>query len=82
MVKLKYKPALPNPDDPHWAWACELVEKLALAGYDIDTWDVMQAWEEYSETLCAGWIVHEDYDAEEIFSCIRPFVEIVEDNHD
>lgn len=30
---------------------------LQSAGYSVDDWDIEQAWQAYSESMCAGWLV-------------------------
>lgn len=70
-----FRPEPPNQDDRHTQWAADLQRKLADAGYIMSVRTCLLAWEAYSETLCAGWIYHEDKTADEIIFFMRPWLD-------
>lgn len=63
--------AIEMPDDTlEWSrrsWGSELVERLAEAGYRISLTDAVAAWEDYSDTMAAGWMRHDDLTGGEIY---------------
>lgn len=67
MIRLKYKydrHSLHYPQD-----VVRIVDIFADRGYIITYNDAARAWEEYSDGLCAGWLVLPD-DDEEVFETV------------
>lgn len=53
--------------DIRWVADCErIVRVMKTAGFDISMRDAQRMWEEYSDGLCAGWIMLPESD-EDIF---------------
>lgn len=70
----------PEEPEPHRfeREAREMRERLAEAGCEIALTDLTQAWDAYSEGMCATWMRSDDLDAEEILSRIRSYLEEVD----
>lgn len=52
---------------------------LINSGYECNRRQAEQLWEEYSNSLCAGWINLPDYrDEDAIFRSLEPFIEEVD----
>lgn len=50
-----------------------IVHVLASQGYFISPSDAEKAWEEYSESICAGWLFLPDKDVD-LISLITPYL--------
>lgn len=76
MRRFVFRPAEPALRFEHQAR--EMQEKLAAAGYQIALPDLIQAWDAYSDGLCATWIDAAGQDGEDIFRRISDQFEEVE----
>lgn len=70
----------PQEPEPHRfeREAREMCARLAEAGVDIAVNDLTQAWDAYSEGMCATWMRADDLDAEEILARINGYLEEVD----
>lgn len=75
MIRYRYKPKKGSEDSRHFDWAEEIAEKLKAEGISIPTEDIMEAWEQYSDTMCAGWITHDFLTVEEILASMMPWLQ-------
>jgi hypothetical protein len=63
-----------HPDDDPFTWTVGRIrEALRNQGYEISYEDAKRAWEAYSESMAAGWMVIPDDDAE-ILACVRSYL--------
>jgi len=71
-----------RPEEPEShrfeAQARGMCERLAEAGYEIPLPDLLQAWDAYSDSVCATWISAQDLDGEDILDRVRSYLEEVE----
>lgn len=74
MGQFVYKPAPLDDANTHVQWADEIRAKVQAAGHTISLRTVLLAWEAYSDSVCAGWIVHEKKDADELLACMEPWL--------
>lgn len=58
--------------------AREMRDRLAEAGYEIPLQDLIQAWDAYSESVCATWICAHGLDGEDILAQISTYLEEVD----
>ena len=67
----------PEAREPHRfeGEAREMRDRLAEAGYEVGLPDLLQAWDAYSDSMCATWISADDLDGEEIFARISTYME-------
>lgn len=49
------------------SWGSDLVDRLAEAGYRISLADAVAAWEDYSDSMAAGWMQHDGLTGDEIY---------------
>jgi len=70
----------PEETEPHRfeAEAREMRARLAEAGYEISLNDLIQAWDGYSESMCATWMRADDLDGEGILARISGYLEEVD----
>lgn len=70
----------PEEPEPHRfeREAREMRDRLAEAGYEIPLTDLIQAWDAYSEGMCATWMRADDLDAEDIMARISSCLEEVD----
>lgn len=69
---LKLKPL--DEENSHVQRAGEIRAKFTAAGHQISLRTVLLAWEEYSESMCAGWINHQGKDVDELIVCMKPWL--------
>ena len=60
------------PDD-----VTRIVEAMRAAGYCIDRRTAMEAWSEYSDSVCASWL-HLPVDDNSVVDVICDYVEVIE----
>lgn len=75
MKKLKFK----EPYNHHFEYQSDIdriVKIFADRGYEISHTDAVHAWEEFSDSMCAGWMCLGDDD--EVFSDAFSYFEEVE----
>ena len=44
-------------------------------GYECSRQQADRLWRDYSDSLCAGWIMMNDYTAEALWGLVEPFIE-------
>lgn len=67
---LPEKPKEPKlfPSNSHTAWAAAIKEQYGLDHLSIE--EVLQKWEEYSDTYCAGWLIVDKAGVETAFGVV------------
>jgi len=58
--------------------AREMCDRLAEAGYEVPLYDLIRAWDTYSESVCATWISAHGLDGEDILNLVRSYLEEVD----
>jgi hypothetical protein len=64
-----------DQDHPYSREAQEMRDKLAQAGYAVPLDDLVKAWDDYSDSMCATWMTAHDLDGDEIFARISSRLE-------
>jgi hypothetical protein len=77
MCRFVFRPEAPEPHRfAHQAG--EMRDRLAEAGYGVPLSDLVQAWEAYSDSVCATWISADGLEPEEMLDRIRSYLEEVD----
>ena len=58
----------------HKVFAQELQEKLKQIDVVLSLETCYQAWRDYSEDSCAGWIYHKDLEPQDILGRMTPYL--------
>lgn len=74
MSHFMFKPSPLEQNNQHVKWAGEIRTKLLADGHRISLHTCLLAWEAYSESVCAGWINHEDLCAKELLFNMGPWL--------
>lgn len=77
LTKVKYAEPEYNYRKPKWPEDIDhIIKALARLGYEISHNSARMAWEDYSQTMCAGWISIDNLTDETIWSNVEPFLEV------
>ena len=56
----------------HYHDCCRIKEALNEEGYDLSLVEAYHLWREYSEKLCAGWIII--FNNSDVYDCVKEFI--------
>jgi len=75
MIKLKFK----DPYNHHFEYQSDIeriVKIFADRGYEISHEDAVRAWEQYSDSMAAGWMFLDEEDCYVFDNCFLYFEEV------